>query len=215
MPDVSSLPVRTRGSYIVAAASGAPINRPPTMAGAPVAISQRNPIIVSVRNRGESGTAFLDELSRMVADGPRLLFDPLGLPSTDIAGFSSGAADQPDQLAEDGYDYALFRDGLALIGSPPPREILDVLVCTPTKGSSNFRVVRTSPGENPRRSARSRRGQDPPERRSLESPQFGALEYASLIANTVKHGHGRSARKLFAKRPDLFPKSFTRVTLKS
>jgi hypothetical protein len=39
-----------------------------------------------------------------------------------------------------------------------------------------------------------------------ESMQFGALECGSLTANTIKHGPGRSAQKLLAKRPDLFPK---------
>jgi hypothetical protein len=39
-----------------------------------------------------------------------------------------------------------------------------------------------------------------------QSTRFGDLECANLVANTIKHGDGPSARKLFANRPDLFPK---------
>jgi hypothetical protein len=81
-----------------------------------------------------AATAFLNALASMIAVGPRGPFDPLQLPITDIAGFSFGAADRTGPIAGEGYDYALFGDGLALIGGPPPRRSTGVRIWHPSEG---------------------------------------------------------------------------------
>jgi len=71
----------------------------------------------------KAGERFLNALSALIRIGDRSLPETLDLPSGDFVGSST----EGDALiaSRDGvsYDYALFRDGLALLGGPPPRRV--------------------------------------------------------------------------------------------
>jgi hypothetical protein len=79
-----------------------------------------------------AGERFLDALSGMIRAGPERIPETLDLPSGDFIGFSTG----DDAARRDGaaYDYALFRDGLALLGNPPPRRIAGLRIWYPNYG---------------------------------------------------------------------------------
>jgi hypothetical protein len=66
---------------------------------------------------------FLNALSAIIRNGRENLPDSLELPRVDPVGFGIGGEDAEPTLPESEYTYALYRDGLALLGSPPPRRI--------------------------------------------------------------------------------------------
>ena len=67
---------------------------------------------------------FLNALSAIVRNGRDNVPDSLELPRTDPVGFAIGGEDAGPTLPASEYTYALYRDGLALLGSPPPRRII-------------------------------------------------------------------------------------------
>jgi hypothetical protein len=82
----------------------------------------------------KAGGQFLNALSALIRREDRTLPETLDLPSGDFVGSSS---DGPASTARrDGvpYDYALFRDGLALLSGPPPRRIAGHRVWHPKHG---------------------------------------------------------------------------------
>jgi hypothetical protein len=56
------------------------------------------------------------------------------LPLSDIVGFADGGADATGRSAREDYDYALFRDGLALLAGPPPRKLTGIRTWHPKEG---------------------------------------------------------------------------------
>jgi hypothetical protein len=93
----------------------------------------------------KAATGFLNTLAGMIRRGPGTLPDELELSTTDIQGFSTGAellagADRPDfRTPGEAYDYALFRDGLALLGQPPPRRFGGIRIWHPREGLGQTR----------------------------------------------------------------------------
>lgn len=88
----------------------------------------------------KSAAAFLDTLTGLIRSGERRLPEVVALPTGDLAGIVSGdsregyAASARDEIARGDYDYALFRDGLALIAGPPPRKLTGVRSWHPKEG---------------------------------------------------------------------------------
>ena len=69
-----------------------------------------------------SAERFLDSLGLMIREGGEVTQEHVELPRTEPVGFSSergGAREDPRALE---YQYAVYRDGLALLGSPHPRK---------------------------------------------------------------------------------------------
>jgi len=87
-----------------------------------------------------AAAAFLDTLTGLIRSGERRLPETLDLPTGDLAGILSGdgrdghVASARDEIARGDYDYALFRDGLALIAGPPPRRLTGVRSWHPKEG---------------------------------------------------------------------------------
>ena len=87
-----------------------------------------------------AATTFLDTLTDLIRSGTRRLPDAIDLPTGDLAGIASSEsrADRltsaRDELGRGDYDYALFRDGLALIAGPPPRKLTGVRSWHPKEG---------------------------------------------------------------------------------
>ena len=79
-----------------------------------------------------AGEQFLNALSGMIRAGPERIPETLDLPSGDFIGLST----DDDAAGRDGpaYDYALFRDGLALLGDPPPRRVTGLRIWHPNDG---------------------------------------------------------------------------------
>jgi hypothetical protein len=67
---------------------------------------------------------FLNSLSAIIRNGRDNLPDLLEFPRIDPVGFAMGGEDAGLTLPASEYRYALYRDGLALLGSPPPRRIV-------------------------------------------------------------------------------------------
>jgi hypothetical protein len=82
----------------------------------------------------KAATAFLSALTAMIRSGPRERPATLELPTSDIAGFASGSAEIGIRSAREDYDYALFRDGLALLAGPPPRRLSGIRTWHPKEG---------------------------------------------------------------------------------
>jgi hypothetical protein len=82
----------------------------------------------------EAGTAFLDALTGMIRFGEGRRPEALDLPLSDIVGFADGGADATGRSAREDYDYALFRDGLALLAGPPPRKLTGIRTWHPKEG---------------------------------------------------------------------------------
>jgi hypothetical protein len=77
---------------------------------------------------------FLDEVSTIIQNGRDTLPQFLELPRINPAGFGfEGDETRPISPTSE-YSYALFRDGLALLGSPPPRRIDGLKVWIPRNG---------------------------------------------------------------------------------
>jgi len=67
---------------------------------------------------------FLNSLSAIIRNGRDNLPESLELPRIDPIGFAVGGEDAGLTSPASEYRYALYRDGLALLGSPPPRRIV-------------------------------------------------------------------------------------------
>lgn len=87
-----------------------------------------------------AAAAFLDTLTGLIRAGTRRLPDALDLPTGDLAGIISGdsrdgrSASARDEIGRGDYDYALFRDGLALIAGSPPRKLTGLRNWHPKEG---------------------------------------------------------------------------------
>jgi hypothetical protein len=81
-----------------------------------------------------AATAFLDGLSGRILSDERERSGTLELPIGDIAGFSLGDTVTGWRGVREDYDYALFRDGLALLGGPPPRKLTGIRTWHPKSG---------------------------------------------------------------------------------
>jgi hypothetical protein len=77
---------------------------------------------------------FLNALSAIIRNGRESLPDSLELPRIDPVGFAIGSEDADLTLPASEYTYALYRDGLALLGSPLPRQIVGHRVWYPKDG---------------------------------------------------------------------------------
>lgn len=77
---------------------------------------------------------FLNSLSAIIREGGENLPVSLELPRIDPVGFATGGEDAGLALPASDYSYALYRDGLALLGSPPPRRIVGHKVWLPKDG---------------------------------------------------------------------------------
>jgi hypothetical protein len=82
----------------------------------------------------KAATVFLDTLSSMIRSGPQARPGTLELPVGDIAGFFENRKDFGGRTTEDGYDYALFRDGLALVAGPLRHKLSGVRQWHPKEG---------------------------------------------------------------------------------
>jgi hypothetical protein len=77
---------------------------------------------------------FLNALSGIIRNGRENLPVLLELPQLNPIGFGLGG-DEPGRTSADSeYRYALYRDGLALLGSPPPRRIIGSRTWFPMEG---------------------------------------------------------------------------------
>lgn len=77
---------------------------------------------------------FLNALSAIVRNGRDNLPETLELPQLDPTGFGLGGDDAVLGSPDSEYRYALYRDGLALLGSPPPRRIAGHRMWLPREG---------------------------------------------------------------------------------
>lgn len=82
----------------------------------------------------QAAERFLDALSAIIRNGRDNVPDSLELPRIDPIGFAIGGAGAGLTLPASEYTYALYRDGLALLGSPPPRRIVGHRVWFPKDG---------------------------------------------------------------------------------
>jgi len=81
-----------------------------------------------------AGERFLNALSALIRLEDRTLPETLDLPSGDFVGSSADGAALMTRRDGTPYDYALFRDGLALLGGPPPRRIAGHRIWYPKHG---------------------------------------------------------------------------------
>ena len=77
---------------------------------------------------------FLNALSAIVRNGRDNLPESLELPRLDPAGFRLGGGEADLTSRDSEYRYALYRDGLALLGSPPPRRMVGQRTWLPREG---------------------------------------------------------------------------------
>jgi len=77
---------------------------------------------------------FLNALSAIIRNGRDNLPESLELPRLDPVGFGLGGDDAGLRSLDSEYTYALYRDGLALLGSPPPRRMVGHRAWLPREG---------------------------------------------------------------------------------
>jgi hypothetical protein len=82
----------------------------------------------------KSAERFLNSLSAIIRGGRENIPDVLELPRVEPVGFAIDRDDGGVVLPESEYVYALYRDGLALLGSPPPRRIVGHRTWLPKDG---------------------------------------------------------------------------------
>jgi len=82
------------------------------------------------------GAEFLNGLSAIIRDSERRAPASFTLPTFDPVGFGLTEGDRTPDEEDGAYDYARFRDGLALLGDPFRGKPLDVLVWSPNEGLS-------------------------------------------------------------------------------
>jgi hypothetical protein len=81
-----------------------------------------------------AGERFLNALSALIRLEDRTLPETLDLPSGDFVGLSADGAALMTRRDGVPYAYAVFRDGLALLGGPPPRRIAGHRIWHPKHG---------------------------------------------------------------------------------
>lgn len=81
-----------------------------------------------------AGTEFLKSLTGIIQDGGRSIPATLQLPSFGPIGFGLGG-ESVGRIRDDAdYQYALFRDGLALLGNPNRGRLRGVTMWSPKEG---------------------------------------------------------------------------------
>lgn len=83
-----------------------------------------------------AGMAFLDALTGLIQNGPDSMPDMVRLPDLEPAGFGFGDETLARDRDEGSYQYALFRDGLALLGNPQRGRPRGVLTWAPKEGTA-------------------------------------------------------------------------------
>lgn len=96
--------------------------------------ASRTPPLYSFVMEEKAATVFLGALTAMIRFGPRERPATLELPTSEVAGFASGSAEIGIRSARDDYDYALFRDGLALLAGPPAFRLRGIRTWHPKEG---------------------------------------------------------------------------------
>ena len=77
---------------------------------------------------------FLNALSDMIRSARADIPPTLDLPSLEPVGFGLGDGDADAIASAPDYTYALYRDGLALLGKPPPRRTTGYRIWSPKEG---------------------------------------------------------------------------------
>ena len=77
---------------------------------------------------------FLNSLSAMIRNGRERIPGELELPVVETVGFRLGQESSDAVAPAPEYAYALYRDGLALIGNPPPRRTIGHRTWSPKDG---------------------------------------------------------------------------------
>ena len=92
----------------------------------------------------DSAERFLNSLSSIIREGGEVTQEFLELPRTETVGFTSDRDRIREGPRDLEYEYALYRDGLALLGSPHPREVDVYRIWSPKHGveggESDFRL---------------------------------------------------------------------------
>jgi len=78
--------------------------------------------------------AFLDTLTGFIQSGPDPMPNMVRLPDLEPAGFGFGDETLARGRDDGSYQYALFRDGLALLGNPQRGRPRGVLTWAPKEG---------------------------------------------------------------------------------
>lgn len=81
-----------------------------------------------------AGVTFLSALTQIIREGGRSLPATLPLPSNVPAGFGADEGSVGEMREASDYQYALFRDGLALLGDPHRGRLLGALEWSPKEG---------------------------------------------------------------------------------
>ena len=81
-----------------------------------------------------SAERFLNSLSAIIRSRRENIPAVLELPGVEPSGFAMDRGEVSDVSPESEYAYALFRDGLALLGSPPPRRLVGHRAWSPEEG---------------------------------------------------------------------------------
>lgn len=82
----------------------------------------------------KSAERFLNYLSAIIRSGRENMPAVIELPRVEPFGFAMDRGEGSDVSPESEYTYALYRDGLALLGSPPPRRIVGYRTWSPEEG---------------------------------------------------------------------------------
>lgn len=82
----------------------------------------------------KAAESFLNALSAIIRNGRDSFPESLELPRLEPVGFGFGGEEAGLTSRDSEYRYALYRDGLALLGSPPPRRIVGQRTWLPREG---------------------------------------------------------------------------------
>lgn len=82
----------------------------------------------------KSAERFLNSLSAIIRGGREDIPDVFELPRVEPVGFGMDRDEEGTVFRDSEYAYALYRDGLALLGSPPPRRIAGHRIWSPKDG---------------------------------------------------------------------------------
>ena len=81
-----------------------------------------------------SAERFLNSLSSIIREDGDIIQEFLELPCAETVGFTSDQDDTGDVGRDPEYEYAVYRDGLALLGSPRPRKVDGYWIWSPKGG---------------------------------------------------------------------------------
>jgi hypothetical protein len=84
--------------------------------------------------REKNAQDFLNQLTKIIRNGKENMPDTIDLPRANPIGFGLSESDEMNSVKPRDYYYAQFPDGLALLGTPPPRRIAGMTSWNPTEG---------------------------------------------------------------------------------